>query len=574
MKKKIQAIVLKSIKSEVDMHYVKEKINKEHTDEISRFDFSKFNYVDLPWDSMIFEILDIKKGSSILDFSIEFKEPPITDDDLNARDLITLVVVTIIENLEFIEKVKDFESKKIGDELILKARTKAKFFDRDLQQKTMDYIRSILKFISGEKVQGIDQSNADVNKFLEKILKRKRKDVERLMTDFSPRSMRDIAKTIKNSNITEKDVARIHFNFEPDSAKKNQCEVIKPSEWLFPFDHRRLADLDPQKFEEIINLTKGTLPVDLGLWKQGFLHNLDVYGESEDLQDLRSNLANSIHCGAYQDWPYAEILKDYKKQGGTVGGLLKALGKFKDEASTEEAKASISEYATSIEELREDMYTRILDNVFCPSQSPSIKNFQDFQDLARNKGMRVGDSNMETFEGIQESLIPGDQLWLYRRPIYMYDYAHVVIITEKNKFVHVSASNMVWMQGKAIIKEEEQNQLKKNKFCFIVRKDNSTDETDKLCKRAKICTNPQIRFDYDPVQAHCETFCNGVHGKWIPNVQSAQGGGQTVLKGVVKFAQLFWRSDEPLIKQMETKFKKEDICFHNECFYTSLFLKC
>ena len=126
---------------------------------------------------------------------------------------------------------------------------------------------------------------------------------------------------------------------------------------------------------------------------------------------------------------------------------------------------------------------------------------------------------MESFKTLKDSLIPGDQLWIFHKPLLMRSYAHVVIINAADQFIHVCAPNLkLKMKAKAKIKEDDQGKLNDEDFCFVVRPNCPSDRgSDIFRRRAVICKG--ILFDYDAALSNCETFCNGVHGSWESSVQ-------------------------------------------------------
>ena len=75
---------------------------------------------------------------------------------------------------------------------------------------------------------------------------------------------------------------------------------------------------------------------------------------------------------------------------------------------------------------------------------------------------------MQSFKTLQMFLIPGDQLWIFHARPQMRTYAHVVIITETLKFIHVTAPKRIRLKLilRSKIKEENQHQLFDKKFCL------------------------------------------------------------------------------------------------------------
>ena len=118
---------------------------------------------------------------------------------------------------------------------------------------------------------------------------------------------------------------------------------------------------------------------------------------------------------------------------------------------------------------------------------------------------------MKRFQDMQDSLKPGDQLWTFRKPQWMRSYAHVVIITEKETFVHVAALNLEICRGQFA-------DLSKEELCFVVRPDVPEGRLPMIfSQRAEVCLG--ITMDYVAASSNCETFANGVLGKWTDGCQ-------------------------------------------------------
>jgi len=551
IQKKIQNIVHCSIISAMDLTFVKDIILEEHTEEIVNLDFKVLDLEKLPWNLVIFKATNIERGSTILKFSLEFKELPKDEFDANTYRLIELVIITIIENLQFIKSVRRNKINENKDNLVLSATIKAHEFDEDLFKDLLNTLRGSIK-----EVVDNNSTEEDAETFLESLLSTKSDEVTKLMNyEFTPRSMRNIAKIIKDSRITEKDILEVKIEW--NNSKKNISGLLKSeSDFLFPYDFRKLSDLEPTTFEKILQFTK-ILPRERNLWNESFLYNLDVYKHSETLQTQRIHLSKKVD----QTWSYPEILMDYKEKGGTLGGLLNALKKFKEEAPIYD---SISQFTNCIEELRSKLYENILDNLFCPSHQPYIHNIEEFEKMSRDKGLKIKTNHMESFQKLKDSIIPGDQLWIFRKRTLVRSYAHIVLVTEPkaNKFVHVSAPNLkLKRRARAKIQEDDGSKIMDESFCFIVR---PSYMDNIFSKRALICKG--MMFDYYPETSNCETFCNGVHGIWESSVQ-----GQDIRGAAQNMVNIFAKASvktksEVLTMQMQKTFYEENLTLPREVF--------
>lgn len=572
LKERLLKYIIDSTKSTMDLDFVKEILLTDHAEELACLDFEELHLEDLPWNSLALEMVDIKEGSTILEFNLGFKDPPNNEADLSTYRVIELVILTIIENLQFIKRIKN--CKWDENNLVLSAKFEVNRFDEnnyeEIIKQTMSSLRGSLTFIDSETPDRIDEQ---VEKYLEDLLKDKSKELKKLANlKLNPDSMRRIIRAINDLKLTGKDLASVkvelHTNGQP-----NKSELVNTENcFLFPYDFRKLADLEPQKFKEVINLTRN-LPQDDEVWYKFFVANLDVL-EVEDM--------TKIGREANAKWPYPDILSFYQKKGGTLGGLLLALQKFKEEVSMETEKNSILLFVDAIEKLRENMYEAVLENVYCPSESKTIQNLLEFQKMARNK-LKIKTNPMKSFQALQNQLNPGDQLWIFHQRRGMRSYAHVVVIIGDHKFVHVTSPKKMSMTLilKSKIKEEDQHKLNDEKFCFAVRPSLDLPRYESIfAQRAISCIG--IRFDYDPENANCETFCNGVHGIWKPSVQVCvhwmnnyficiAWQGQD-LRGVVqRGANLYSklvpkRKDERLSNQMERRFQEEELLLTTEIF--------
>ena len=126
LQERVKNLVLNSTQSAMDLNFVKEIILEEHTQEIVSLDFDVIELKKLPWSSLIFECVDIERGSTIVKFNLGFKEPPRNQADLSAYRLIELVVLTIIENLQFIKEIKKTEIDRNRKHIVLSANISLK----------------------------------------------------------------------------------------------------------------------------------------------------------------------------------------------------------------------------------------------------------------------------------------------------------------------------------------------------------------------------------------------------------------------------------------------------------------
>ena len=152
-----------------------------------------------------------------------------------------------------------------------------------------------------------------------------------------------------------------------------------------------------------------------------------------------------------------------------------------------------------------------------------------------------------------DELTPGNQLWMLRESrIHHKSYAHVAIISEDKKYIHITAPSMLLMvKSKAVVQEERLNSISNLQHCFVVRPPEG-EFTDLYLEMAKVCLD--IKFDYDATSANCETFCQYVYGDWdCGNVQTPSGGGQQLVSMYTKCSKLFKSLDDPLMDQMKSR---------------------
>ena len=102
----------------------------------------------------------------------------------------------------------------------------------------------------------------------------------------------------------------------------------------------------------------------------------------------------------------------------------------------------------------------------------------------------------------------------------MRSYAHVVVIGQHEKFIHVAAPEVTLMiRSRARICEGDFGNLQRDDdLCFVVRPNMVSENRDTIFReRAEACVG--IRLDYDAENCNCETFANAVHGEWGPGLQ-------------------------------------------------------
>ena len=257
-------------------------------------------------------------------------------------------------------------------------------------------------------------------------------------------------------------------------------------------------------------------------------------------------------------------------------------------ASQEEADM-IQEYKDKVEKIRDDSFAAILANIHCPSTIPHVKSMQDFKHMYENHKQKLKTNSMKRFSELQsspESLKEGDQLWVYHKRTLMRSYAHVVIIGQHEKFIHVAAPDLTLMiRSRARICEGDfGNLLRDDDLCFVVRPQmESVDQNAIFRERAEACLG--IRLDYDAKDCNCETFANAVHGEWGPGLQVGEafeqifdlhfsnchlqaptGVAQQGIKVITKAANLTKRKEPlgPLADQMWQRIKDNGLILRFE----------
>lgn len=550
-------LLIKSIqKSDVDLKFIKEIIQEENEEEYMFLDFlPSVDFKELPWSSVRFTAENLTPGSTVLNFSLTFLEQPRNAEDMSVYRVMELIILTSIEKLQFIKSVKLTETATAGN-VFLTARMTSSLssFTNESVQRMLNELREILRHISGESVSGHVATEAEIDRILKSLLEQKGDQIE-LLNHLTPFSMRKI---VKDSLITKKDTAQVSIEIVGESLKAKTRNIPSSSYWLFPFNFRKLSDLPSNTLNEIsTNLTR-QLPTGDQIWYKGFLSRLvgPTFSNSEMIEVMRKIVSTA--------WPYPEILESYSNHGGTLGGLIEALDKFGACVEKQEEKETISNYKCEIEKIRQSMYDEIILNLNCPSQLSHVKTMEEFEEMHRKLKLNIETNEMKKFGGIKNDLKEGDQLWIFHKRWLMRSYAHVVIISDGGKYIHVSSPQVKLMiMSRAIICEEQLGAINDDDLCFVVKPSAGKDPT--VCKnRAKACLG--IRFDYDGETETCETFCNGVHGQWSENIQNPQGVTQNLIDEFTKASYWYKTKDDPLRVQMRRKIQDEKLIFPYERF--------
>ena len=241
---RIEAIMKGITQSDVDLDFVKEIVIDENSEEVMFMDFSDFSAQDLrklPWSRVEFETENLTRGSTVLHFNLTFRERPRNSEEVNLYRIMELIILSAIEHLQFIKYVEPLPVERTGaNHIILSARFKAhtENFQEELMQKMLKKLRATVKLIAENE----DEASEEViDKLLEKILKKKGIEEVDWLKTLIPVDRRNIVRQIvKDSKITEKDMAAVTFEIDT-KAKKNKSSIQhmpKSTDWLFPFDFR------------------------------------------------------------------------------------------------------------------------------------------------------------------------------------------------------------------------------------------------------------------------------------------------------------------------------------------------
>ena len=151
--KRIEKIVTTAQKSTIDMDYIKDLFVEENAEELALLDFNEDADLtkDVPWDLVTFRAESLTRGSTILNFSITFKQPPRNPNDVCAYTVIELLIKTTIENLNFIDRIEEKSSSVRDDNrMMLHARFKVdkENFLTDKVDDILKKLRETIKMIS------------------------------------------------------------------------------------------------------------------------------------------------------------------------------------------------------------------------------------------------------------------------------------------------------------------------------------------------------------------------------------------------------------------------------------------
>ena len=514
----IENLIKSTTESSIDLDFLRERILEEHVEEVMVMDFTELSSMDLrklPWFKIKFEGIALTAGSTILDFRLTFKEPPRNLEDVNVYRLMELLVLSIIENIEFIKSVEPIKQRDSDNNTVLQLRFKTynTGYDEEVLQKILNHVRGTIAHVAGEAASD-NLSEKEVEDILTELMSNmSEKDVSNCLHGLCPRSLREL---IKMSKVATKDMAEITFVFD-STKKKNKC-IKKPSSetrcWLFPYDFRKISDLPTNDLMDIMHDLTDFLPKENGLWYKFMKHLKPILNpyEMNDLQERVSTLHN----------PYSMIIEQFSNKGGTLGGLLKAAEELKKTPDLSEADVKrIADYLEKVEDIRTNAFDTLLDQMYCPSTIPHVKSMQEFEELV-SRSQRLKTAIMKRFTEIQDTLEQGDQLWIFHQRWFMRSYAHVVIIGSEKNFIHVSAPDVkLIMRSRAKICEGNFASLAKDDdLCFVVRPEAQGDLPKAIFRwRAEVCL--EMRFDYDAASSNCETFANAVHGLWAEGQQAS-----------------------------------------------------
>eukprot|EP00092_Neocalanus_flemingeri_P002405 GFUD01002571.1.p1 GENE.GFUD01002571.1~~GFUD01002571.1.p1 ORF type:complete len:619 (+),score=125.66 GFUD01002571.1:184-1857(+) len=542
--------------SNTDLEFIKKIVIDENSEEVLFMDFMDLSSLtELPWTSVKFEAESLSRGSTVLHFNLKFKEPPMNHEDVHIYRLMELIILSSLENLQFIKSVKSENQMERNIPIFLSARVKTKVdnFDEELMQKMLMQLRSTVTLLSAcEDAASNELINNDrlIDEVLKKIQRFSGNEEVKWLSELTPASQREtLRRVVKDSKLAEKDMAEISFEIERPTKKKvsHVQNLPNSANWLFPFDFRKLSDLPDDVFQDISTHLTKHLPTREEVWYKEFLSFLFI--ENFNVQDM-------IELGAKVSrvFPYPEILMTYSKKGGTIGGLLKALENLQKSDIQHEEKESIEQYKKEVEKIRTKLFDDILESVYCPSPISGVTTMLEFEEMVRKFKLKLKTNEMMKFSEVQESIFPGDQLWLYHKRPLIKGYAHVVIITENMKYIHVSSPKLkLKMRSRALICEDSQDKLTNEDLCFVVNPKNDKPQ-EFYSKRAQVCKG--ICLDYEAKSTNCETFANGVHGIWNKNIQVPTGKVQHFASLFTTSSKLFKHNEEPLCDQMMKKIRE------------------
>ena len=164
---RIESIIKNATGSVIDLDFLRAKVLDTHEAEIMLMDFANLASMDLrtlPWSNIEFKALDLTKGSTILHFRVEFKDPPRNYEDVNIYRLMELFIMSAVENIQFIQSVEPVDTDYTNKHEVLSLRLQANNteFNVDLLKKIMNHIRGIIKLTVGDDGNDSDLIGSDI----------------------------------------------------------------------------------------------------------------------------------------------------------------------------------------------------------------------------------------------------------------------------------------------------------------------------------------------------------------------------------------------------------------------------
>lgn len=227
---KIESVMKNVTGSPIDLDFLRAMVLDTYEAEMMLMDFADLATLDLltlPWSNIEFKALNLTKGSTILNFCVEFRDPPRNYEDANVYRLMELFILSAIEIIQFIRSVEPLNTDYANKHEVLSLRLQANNteFDAELLKKILNHVRGIIKLTVGDDEHGNDLSDKNVENILNDLASKiSDKDEGIGLFELTPISLR---KLIKSSRIYERDMAKITFEFEN---KADQSRGIKVAE--------------------------------------------------------------------------------------------------------------------------------------------------------------------------------------------------------------------------------------------------------------------------------------------------------------------------------------------------------
>ena len=111
----IESVVKSVTGSVIDLDFLRTKVLEKHEEEIVSMGFVTLvtpNLETLPWSNLDLKVLNLTRGSTILDFRVEFKEPPRNNGDVNVYRLMELFILSAVENIPGWQMLRERRSPK------------------------------------------------------------------------------------------------------------------------------------------------------------------------------------------------------------------------------------------------------------------------------------------------------------------------------------------------------------------------------------------------------------------------------------------------------------------------------